>query len=212
MLGYFRHNFFNYIKANIAAYFFVALIFIIGAIVGALAAKTLPEDQKKELIGYLQIFFQGLSSSGLGDSATIFTTVILNNIKTIALIWVLGFTIVGIPFVLFIIFTRGFVIGFTVGFLVNEYIFKGLLFAFVSVLPHNFLAIPAILIVGVSAISFSLLLLKRKSRIKTNLLYESLGYTALCMGMLLVMLLASLVEVYISPVFMKMIASLFLGQ
>lgn len=212
MLSYFRHNFFNYIKANIAAYFFVALIFIIGAIVGALAAKTLPEDQKKELISYLQIFFQGLSNSGLGNSANVFTNVILNNMKTIALIWVLGFTIVGIPFVLFIIFTRGFVIGFTVGFLVNEYVFKGLLFAFVSILPHNFLAIPAILIVGVSAVSFSLLLLKRKSRAKTNLLYESLGYTALCMGMLVVMGLASLVEVYISPVFMKMIAGLFLGQ
>lgn len=212
MLGYFRHNLSNYLKANIAAYFFVTLIFIIGAIIGALAAKTLPEDQKKELIGYLQIFFQGLTQNGINDSANIFANVILNNLKTIGFIWILGFTIVGIPFVLFIIFTRGFVIGFTVGFLVNEYVFKGLLFAFASVLPHNFLAIPAIIITGVSAVSFSLLLLRRKSHLKANLLYESFGYSALCVFMLLVMLFASLVEVYISPVFMKLIAGMLLGR
>ena len=212
MLGYFRQNINEYLKANVVAYFFSVLIFLIGVVIGALAVKTLPEDQKIELIGYLKIFFQGLAQGpGASDTPELFTTVLLNNVKTIALMWLLGFTVVGIPFVLFIIFTRGFVIGFTVGFLVNEYVLRGLIFALASVLPHNFVAVPALLITGVSATSFSLLLVRRRLRAKVNLFYESIGYSLLCLVMLAVMVVASLIEVYISPVFMKLVVSLFLG-
>ncbi|MDR3593025.1 MAG: stage II sporulation protein M [Negativicutes bacterium] len=213
MLGYFRQNLNEYLKANVVAYFFLILIFLIGVVVGALAVKTLPEEQKVELIGYLKIFFQGLvHGPGSGDTPELFGTVLLNNVKTVALMWLLGFTVVGIPFVLFIIFTRGFVIGFTVGFLVNEYVLKGLVFALASVLPHNFLAVPALLVTGVSATSFSLMLVRRRLRAKANLFYESIGYSLLCLLMLILIVIASLVEVYISPVFMKLVVGLFLRQ
>lgn len=210
MLGLFRHNLGNYLRSNIVAYFFVTLIFIIGVVVGALAVKTLPDEQKTELIGYLRIFFQGLSSGtdALNNPGAMLQSVIVNNVKTIALMWLLGFTVVGIPFVLFIVFTRGFVIGFTVGFLVNEYVMQGLLFSLVAVLPHNFFAVPAILITGVSAISFSLSLVRRRGRNTGSLLYQALGYTVLCVVMLLLMTAASFIEVYVSPVFMKIIAGL----
>jgi len=186
----------------------MVLILIVGVVVGALAVKTLPDEQKTELISYLRIFFNGLSNNPdvIGDTSNLLSNVLFNNVKTIVLMWVLGFTIVGIPFVLFILFTRGFIIGFTVGFLVNEYIAKGLLFALVSVLPHNFFAVPAILVTGVSATTFSLLLLRRRKHSRTNLIYEAFRYTGICLLMLVFMLLAGMVEVYISPVFMKLIA------
>lgn len=213
MLGHFRQNLGEYFRANIVAYFFMTLIFVIGVAVGALAVKTLPEGQKLELIGYLKIFFQGLVQGPSGaDTPALFSAVMLSGAKTIGLIWLLGFTVVGIPFVLFIVFTRGFVIGFTVGFLVNEYIMKGLAFALASVLPHNFFAVPALLVAGVAATSFSLMLVRRRQRGQVNILYESVGYTVLCLMMLALMLVAAVVEVYISPVFMKLVAGLLLKQ
>ncbi|MDT8901088.1 stage II sporulation protein M [Anaeroselena agilis] len=213
MVGNFRQNMNEYFRANIVAYFFMILIFVIGVAVGALAVKALPEDQKLELIGYLKVFFQGLvQSPGVVDTPALFSTVALSSVKTIGLIWLLGFTVVGIPFVLFIIFTRGFVIGFTVGFLINEYIMKGLAFALASVLPHNFFAVPALLAAGVAATSFSMMLVRRKQRAKVNILYESVGYTVFCLLMLALMLAAAVIEVYISPVFMKLVAGLLLKQ
>jgi stage II sporulation protein M len=211
MLYYFRQNLNEYFRANIVAYFFMVLILVIGVAVGALAVKTLPEDQKLELIGYLKIFFQGLvQGPGSVDTPALFSAVFLGSVKTIGLIWLLGFTVVGIPFVLFIVFTRGFVIGFTVGFLVNEYIMKGLAFALASVLPHNFFAVPALLVAAVAATSFSLMLVRRRQRAKLNVLSEAAGYTVLCLLMLAVMFVAAVIEVYISPVFMKMVAGLLL--
>ncbi|AIF51515.1 stage II sporulation protein M [Pelosinus sp. UFO1] len=210
MLGYLRQNFGMYLKANIVAYFFMILIFVIGIVVGALAVKILPDEQKTELINYLRIFFTGLAqgTEEVASSETMIGVVMFNNAKTVVLMWILGFTIVGIPFVLFILFTRGFIIGFTVGFLVNEYVMKGLLFAFASVLPHNLFAVPAILVLSVSATTFSLMLLRRKTYGKVNIWYEAIRYSILCMIILALMLFAALLEVYISPVFMKLAASL----
>lgn len=208
MLKFLRQNVIEHLRANVVAYFFIILIFVIGIVIGAMAVKTLPEDQKMELVNYLKAFFQGLiKGQDLGDSSMLWT-VMFSSIKTVGLMWLLGFTIVGIPFVLFIVFIRGFVIGFTVGFLVNEYVMRGIVFALAAVLPHNFFAIPAVIVTGVTATSFSLMLVRHRTRGKTNLLYRSVGYSIICFSMLLIMLIGALVEVYISPVFMKNIVGL----
>lgn len=215
MLGFFRQNITEYLRANVVSYFFIILILIIGVVIGALAVKTLPEEQKSELVNYLSVLFHRLGSPAgysPADSHSLFTSLTANNIKTVALMWLLGFTIIGIPFVLFIIFTRGFVIGFTVGFLVDEYVAKGLVFALASVLPHNFIAIPALLIIGVSATSFSFSIVKRKIKNKPNLLYEAAGYTMLCVFMLLLLVAAAAIEAYVSPVFMKLVAGLLIAN
>lgn len=214
MLGYFRQNIGSYLKGSIVAYFFMILVFVIGVVVGALAVRTLPDGQKTELINYLHIFFAGLTqgTENIADGGNLISLAMLNNVKTILLMWALGFTIVGIPFVLFILFTRGFIIGFTVGFLVNEYVMRGLLFALASVLPHNFFAVPAVLVMGVSATRFSLMLVRRKAHGNINLWYEAMRYSILCLFMLVIMLLAALIEVYISPVFMKLVATLLVKE
>ena len=112
MLKLLRKNAVEYIRANIVAYFFMILIFIIGIVIGAMAVKRLPDEQKSELIGYLQVFFQGLTGQqeGISDTHSLLTSVMFNNIKMIGIMWLLGFTIVGIPFVLFLVCLRGFII------------------------------------------------------------------------------------------------------
>jgi len=214
MLGYFRQNISSYLKGSIIAYFFMIIVFVIGVVVGALAVRTLPDEQKIELINYLHIFFTGLTqgAASVADGGNVISLAMLNNAKTILLMWILGFTIVGIPFVLFILFTRGFIIGFTVGFLVNEYVMRGLLFALASILPHNFLAVPAVLVMGVSATRFSLMLVRRKAHDKINLWYEATRYSIFCLFLLVIMLVAALIEVYISPVFMTLVATLLVKE
>ena len=58
MLGLLRHSIWGHLKTHIVAYFFLILIFMIGVVAGAFAVKTLPDEQKTELIGYLRLFFQ----------------------------------------------------------------------------------------------------------------------------------------------------------
>lgn len=208
--GHIRLYILEYLRAHVVAYFFLILLFVIGIVIGALAVKTLPEEQKLEMAAYLKIFFRGLHNGqmpALGQNE-LWRQVFLHSTKIVAAIWLLGFTIIGIPFVLFIIFARGFVIGFTVGFLTDEFAGKGILFALAAVLPHNLLMIPALLALGVAAISFSLMLLRRRGRMPGNLFYYAACYSLLCLVMYFVALAAGLVEVYISPVFMRYVALL----
>ena len=211
MWGHIRQCVLDYLRAHVVAYFFLILLFVIGIVIGALAVKTLPEEQKLELAAYLKIFFHGLHNGQVPalSQGELWHYVFLNSTKIVLVMWLLGFTIIGIPFVLFIIFARGFVIGFTVGFLTDEYAGQGVLFALAAVLPHNLLLIPALLVLGVAAISFSLLLLRRRGRMPGNLFYYAASYSLLCLVMYLVALSAGLVEVYISPVFMRYVALLF---
>lgn len=202
-----KMEFNEYFKANIAVYFIVVLIFFIGIALGAMAIKILPEMQKAELVQYLNLFFSEFAVKAEGNTEMLLAA-LWGNLKIILLLWLLGFTIIGIPFVLFIVFTRGFIIGFSVGFLVNEYILKGLLFAIISILPHNLLMIPLIAFVAVTATNFSVQLIRRKNAAGGRLLSASIHYSVLCLGACLLMVAASLVEVYISPVFMRFAAGL----
>jgi len=202
-----RHGLAEHLRAGIVTYFFVTLVLLLGTAGGALAARIITADQKAELLKLLQTFFHSLTGTGL-SGADLLPGILLAYLKTIGAIWLLGFTIIGIPFILLIVFIRGFVIGFTVGFLVEEYVSKGLAFALASVFPHNLLAVPGITLAGVAAIRFSLLLLRRSNGSSANLLVEATGYTILCFFAAFLLLLAGLIEAFLSPVFMKLAARL----
>jgi stage II sporulation protein M len=208
-----RQNIFAYFRVNLVLYFFIVLLFVIGVVFGALAVKTLGEEQKAELITYMKVFFQGLNKGQdtTVDSGTIVKQAVWNNVKSVAVIWLLGVTVIGVPLILFIVFTRGFVVGFTVGFLVNEYMLRGIAFAIASVLPHNVLVIPAVIIAAVSGVSFSYLLAKSRVRShhRINISYEFMAYTSLSVLMLGIAIVGGFVEGYITPVFMKAVTKLF---
>jgi len=197
-----------YLKKNIFIYALVILVFVLGVTLGAIAVKALTVEQKKELLGYLSQFFTSLQKGTLAVKNDLARQAIFSNLKTVAIIWIMGLTIIGIPVVLAIIFIRGFVIGFTVGFLAQEMVLKGVLFAIAAVLPHNLVTIPALIIASAAAVSFSSLLIKKKFLKKNhNLRHCFLGYLFLSLAIAVVCVLASLVEAYITPVFMKWVSA-----
>lgn len=209
MLGRIRHFLFQQLERHIVTYFFIILIFMLGSISGSMAVKFLPDEQKNELVGYLQHFFLGLNqaSAGMNAPITLFP-VLLQQLKTGILLWLLGFTVIGIPFVIAIVFTRGFVIGFAVGFLVNAYVAKGLLFALTAVLPHNLIAVPALWYLAVTATGFSVMLVRQRLPGAGGLWYAALAYSGQCLVAIVFLCFAGMVEVYISPVLMRGIGSL----
>lgn len=197
-----------YLKKNILVYALAIIVFVLGVTLGAIAVKALTVEQKQELIGYLSQFFNSLEKGTIAAKHDLARQAIFSNLKTIAIIWLMGITIIGIPVVLAVLFTRGFVIGFTVGFLAQEMVLKGVIFAIAAVLPHNLITIPALIVASVAAISFSALLIKKKFFKNThNLRHCFLGYLFLTLAIALVCVIASLVEAYITPVFMKWVTS-----
>jgi stage II sporulation protein M len=149
-------------REHMPLYVYVAVLFITGVVFGVVIVQALTLEQKQELSRHLGNFFQMVDIGLEWDKQHSFLQSFLLNIKWLVLICLLGLSVIGLPFILFMDFLKGVLIGFTVGFMVGEYAWKGMLFALASVVPQNLLVIPTLIICSVTSIAFGLHLLKNR--------------------------------------------------
>lgn len=153
-------SFQRYLQQHMPLYIFVTVLFMMGVIFGALLVNALTLDQQQNMAQLLEHFFQTAMQGFEGTSPQSFADLFSLHFRWVLLILVFGLSIVGLPLILIIDFIKGALIGFAVGYLVAQYSWKGLLFALISVAPHNLIVIPVLLISSVAAISFSLYLIR----------------------------------------------------
>lgn len=187
-------------------YFLLVLALMIGISAGAITINVLNEEQSQGLISFLDSFFKVLSQEKI-DSFTLLKHSLANNFQTIVLIWILGITVIGLPIVIFIVVLRGFIVGFTVGFLINELGFKGFTFSMLTILPQNIFVIPGLIALAVLSINFSIKIITSKTKrgTKFSFISELTSYSISTAILSLLIILGSFVEAYITPVFMKLL-------
>lgn len=210
----FRDGFPGYLKGTGALYLAMVVLLVLGVALGAAAVNVLDRVERVELARYLEVFLRGLVDGQLRtDPALALRAACLQNLKTIGFLWALGLIGIGVPVIAAVVLLRGMVIGFTVGFLVEEMGVAGFFMAALAVLPQNLLVLPALVVTAVSSLSFSLLLLRRRwERAPRPLVEELMGYSFAILLMGGVMLAAAFLEAYVAPVFMRLIAAYTLPQ
>ena len=157
----------EHIKNNLNLYFFLFLAFVAGISAGAFTVNGLSPVQKKELTNYLHGFFQLFENQKV-DGNEILRISLMDNMRQIAILWVLGVTIIGIPFIYILIGVRGFITGFTSGFIIEYLGLKGVLFSAMTILPKELIIIPCLIALGVNGINFSMGIIKNKSNKDEN--------------------------------------------
>lgn len=194
----------RHIRMNIPYYFIVILFFAIGVVAGTYTVKALPDLQKIDLMEYLEGFFQIIKSQEI-DNHQLFLQSFFNSIKIFIPILILGLTIIGAPFILLLLSFRGFILGFTLGFVVDELALRGVLFIILTILPHNLFYIPGLIGIGVIALSLSVYFLK--NRIRKQLIYNKKEqiwtYLFIMFSISILLLIGSLIEAYFAPILMK---------
>jgi stage II sporulation protein M len=195
----------THFREHSSIYLFVVVLFLMGVIFGAIVVNSLTFSQKEDLAYYLSQFFGQVSNGKIAASKDVFAQSLFDNSKFIGMMGILGISIIGLPVILIVLFMKGLVIGFTVGFLVNQMGWNGFLLSFVSVLPQNFIIIPVFIITATVAVSISLKMIRRQFMKKiSEPILPLLGRYALVFvvaGLFLV--IAALFEAYISPSLMK---------
>ncbi|NMB08328.1 MAG: stage II sporulation protein M [Tissierellia bacterium] len=195
---------FRHFQNNFIIYFILSTVFAIGIIIGAISIKILNTEQKNNIIVFLNSFFKAMKNDGF-DSILIFKQSIIDNFKTIGLMWLTGLIIIGIGIIPIAVMFRGFAIGFTVGFIVNEYGTKGFLFSILGILPQNLFIIPGIISISSVGIAFSLNNIKKR---KTKLRYNKINlnimdYSILILFFSIIVFIGTLIEAFISPIFLR---------
>lgn len=194
----------SYMKEHLTLYVFVSVLFAVGVVFGALMVNALSLEQKQEITRYLGSFFQTMNQNSELDGRQAFFQVFSMHMKWIALIWVMGLSVIGLPLVLVLDFLKGVLIGFTVGYIVGQLSWKGMLFALVSVAPQNLIIIPVLIICSVTALSFSIYMIKNRFIGRGGTMFQPLiRYTAGTCSLAIVLCIISVYEAYLSPILMK---------
>lgn len=187
-----------HIKNNFLLYGLAATSLMIGIAAGAFTVNNLTDIQVEQIKGYILKFYQVAKSIDL-NSVQIFRQSLLNNFVTVFTLWILGATIIGIPFIFLLVGIRGFILGFSIGVLIKEFETKGILLVLIGILPQNIFILLGILFISVTAINFSLYLLKNRKFYLEELISQFISYTFMVYASFLVILIGCLIESYLSP-------------
>jgi stage II sporulation protein M len=158
---------------------------------------------KSHLLSLIDSYLKGGIQAGLNDQGILFNS-FLNQAKSILIIWFLGLTIIGLPFILGWVFFRGFSLGFTIGFLVQEKAGAGVLISILSILPQNIVYIPVFIIWAVAALNFSLFIARGRAPGITNLSRALIAYSFFMLFFLGLALMGAFIEAYLSPWFLSL--------
>lgn len=190
----------EHIKNHATIYLFMIILFLTGIIFGAVIVNSMDFIQKQDLFFYLERFFKQITEGVTIDNIDIFWDSFTYHAKYLLLLFILGLSVVGLPLVWVLLFIKGLVVGFSVGFIVNQLGWKGLLLASLSIAPQNFIIIPVYIIAGSLSMIFSLTLLSKLFSRRNNqqILQPLARYSIIFVILLMVSLIAALMEGFIA--------------
>ncbi len=101
---------------------YLSVLLFAGAIFGSLLVQSLPFEQREQLAAALTQYLQWIGvDSQLDGTATLFWSVFAKHLQWIIVIFICGLTIIGIPFIIIINFLKGFMIGFSISMMVQQF-------------------------------------------------------------------------------------------
>lgn len=198
----------EHVSNNKKEYVIVSILFVIGIFLGVFFINNVGQEPKTLITEYLNQFIEKLKSTEDLNLIELLKTSIGQNIMLAISLWFFGTTIIGIPVVFGIVAYRGFCLGYTIAACISIMgISKGIIFVLMLLLLQNLLVIPAILALAVSGIKLYKSIMKDKT--KENVKIEMLRHTVFSLIMLLVLIVSSVIEIFISTNILKMFIKYF---
>lgn len=200
----------NTIIPNKKINYFTFLIITLGIISGAIFLVLISQNDKTSVATQITTFMENINKNNI-DSVQALKNSILTNFTYVLLIWVLGMSIIGIIFNIFLIYIKGFVIGFSISSFIYIYGIKGTLSSFLYIFPHQLINIFVILVLGIYSIMFTTNLYKQiiiDKSINLKKFIKTYFYILLIVSTLTI--ISSLIEALFTPALFKLFIKLFI--
>lgn len=186
----------HHISENINIYFKVLIIFTIGICIGIAVVNQLPETGLQNINEYITNSINTLKNNNEISKGQMLKSSLFKNVVIVLIIWFFGLTLVGSFILYFITLIIGITFGYTLAAIMTSFTFmQGILFLFTSMLLQNIINIPSIIFLIVQGIKSHKDLISKQN---TSIKYIIAKHSAYSILVMILLVLASLIEVYVS--------------
>ena len=200
-------HFKQYFIVSKKMYLFLFTLFIIAIIAGSVFSITLNEVDNDLVTTYLNNYLNLVKEKNIVFKES-FLNFILSNSITNLIIWLLGFSVIGIPIIIFLFFYKCFIIGFAISSIILRYKAKGIFLGLLYVFPHHIISILLLMILSIYALSVSINIIKAILKRKEISFKEvTNNYIVILLITFISTLLLGIYESYILPKILFMIIS-----
>lgn len=149
----------KYFNVNKKMFLFLTILLVIGIAAGSIFALTIIDADSEIVSAYLKSYLSSISENEISyfDS---FISTFLSNTIIFLIIWILGFSIIGIPIILILFFYKTFIFGFVISSILINYKAKGILLSIVYMLPHHAIDLIILMILIIYSYTMSSKILK----------------------------------------------------
>lgn len=192
----------THIENNLREYAIASIIFIIGILFGVIFINNLNDTQNNEIGNYINTSIENLKESQDINQLLFIKETIKENLTFVILLWLMGSTVIGLLLVYIIVAFKGFCLSYTISAIFHV-LNNGKTIAMLvsTMLLKNIIVIPCTIALAVSGMKVykSIMQDSRKENIKL----EILRHTGFSIFILIILILSSLIEVYLSQLILK---------
>lgn len=192
------------IKRNKKLLVFLIALGIIGIITGSVFNVLLNENDKALVSSYITNFFNNITNNTL-DNLSALKNGLISEISYILIIWLLGISVIGIPIILLMYFSKFFILGFSISSIISNYGFKGCLLSLSYIFPHKIINIIIYTILTLFTLKVSgkiLYSIIRREKLDFKIVLNK--YLIILLTSIITIVLTILFEVFMTPIIIKL--------
>ena len=198
----------NTIIPNKKINYFTFFIITLGIISGSIFLILINQDDKASVITQITNFMSNINSDNLNSVQALKNSLLTNYVYVLS-IWVLGMSIIGIIFNIFLIYIKGFVIGFSITSIIYVYGIKGIVASLIYIFPHQLLNLLVVLLLGIYSIMLTINMYKLIIGSKTtNFKNFMKKYLYILLITCSITIISSFIEAFLTPSLFKLIIKL----
>lgn len=190
---------------------FVIIILFLGVTAGAIFSNIIGINDKTLVVDKIKLFIDNINTGSL-NSLIAFQNSITINLIYVLIIWILGMTLIGIFFNIFLLFIKSFIFGFSISSFILTYSYKGIILSFLYLIFGQLLNIIVILVISIYSLMFTYnllnLIFKNKNNQSTNKFLKN--YCIILIISIIISIISSLSESFLLPSLIKLIIKLFI--
>ncbi len=184
---------------------FLLILLIIGITVGSIFVTILNQSDKSLVSEHLNDFLNNVEENKLDFSLALKNNLI-NNVLYVLIIWLLGISVIGLPIIIFMFFSKTFILGFSLGAIISTFKTKGILFGLIYTFPGQVISLLFLILLVMYSMSFSfkmIYLIFKKKTLDFKIVMNK--YFKILFIVLIIIILMSLYDTYLMPRLIKSI-------